>query len=48
MFTGVKTNSGTVGFDGNIVESDANSIYNATEVESIMLHAQQAGKDTGK
>ena len=47
MFTGVKTNSGTLGFDANIVENDANSVRNATEVESIMLHAQRAGKDTG-
>ena len=48
MFTGVKTNSGTLGYDGNIVESDANSINVANEVESIMLHAQSSGKDTGK
>ena len=47
MFTGVKTNSGTLGFDAHIVEGDETSIYNATEVESIMLHAQRAGKDTG-
>ena len=48
MFTGVKTNSGTLGFDANIVESDTNSIHVANKVESIMLHAQRAGKDTGK
>ena len=47
MFNGVKTNSGTVGFDANIIEEDANSVKNATELESIMLHAQRAGKDTG-
>ena len=47
MFTGVKTNSGTLGFDAHIIENDETSIYNATEVESIMLHAQHAGKDTG-
>ena len=47
MFTGVKTNSGTLGYDGNIVESDADSINVANEVESIMLHAQRSGKDTG-
>ena len=47
MFTGVKTNSGTLGFDAHIIENDETSIHNATEVESIMLHAQHAGKDTG-
>ena len=47
MFTGVKTKSGTLGFDGNIVDSDADSIHAANEVESIMLHAQRSGKDTG-
>ena len=47
MFTGVKTNSGTLGFDAHIIENDETSIHDATEVESIMLHAQHAGKDTG-
>ena len=42
MFTGVKTNSGTLGFDAHIIQNDETSIYNSTEVESIMLHAQVA------
>lgn len=47
MFTGVKTNSGTLGYDNKIREGDASSIQQATPLKSIMVHAQQAGKDTG-
>ena len=47
MFTGVKTNSGTLGYDNKIKEGDFNSTVDATAVKSIMYHAQQAGKDTG-
>ena len=47
MFTGVKTNSHTLGFDHGIVLDDVNSEATATKVKSIIHHAQEAGKDTG-
>ncbi len=39
--------TGTLGFDDKIRRFNVDSIKNATEVESIMLHAQRANKDTG-
>ena len=47
MFTGVKTNSHTLGFDHGIVLDDVNSDATATKDKSIIHHAQEAGKDTG-
>ena len=47
MFTGVKTKSETLGFDHNIIFDDAGSIKDAIALDSILVHAQRAGKDTG-
>ena len=47
MFTRVKTNTGTIGFDNKIVRGDVESINEATPLKTILHHAQQAGKDTG-
>lgn len=47
MFSGVKTNYYTIGFDNTIVNEDPYSEHNATKVETIMKWAQDQGKDTG-
>ena len=47
MFSGIKTNSWTVGYDSTIVHSDPESQLEEHKVKSIIHHAQEAGKDTG-
>jgi hypothetical protein len=47
MFTGVKTNYLTLGFDNTVKTSNVSSEATATKVESILTWAQKAGKDTG-
>jgi alkaline phosphatase len=48
MFTGVKTNYYTMGFDNTIELANPDSEKTATKVDSILKWAQDAGKDTGK
>ena len=47
MFTGVKTNYYTMGFDNSIVLGNVTSETTARKVDSILKWAQDAGKDTG-
>ena len=47
LFTGVKTDSGTLGYDEKIEEENADSISKATPLKSVLHYAQKAGKDTG-
>ena len=47
MFSGVKTNYETFGFDNSIVNDDPFSESTATKVETILKWAQDAGMDTG-
>jgi hypothetical protein len=47
MFSGVKTNYETFGFDNSIVNDDPYSEAAATKVETILKWAQDAGMDTG-
>ncbi len=47
MFSGVKTNYETLGFDNSIVNDDPYSELEATKVETILKWAQDAGMDTG-
>jgi alkaline phosphatase len=47
LFSGVKTDSGTLGFDASIVPYDLKSELNAKKLTTIMEWAQDAGKDTG-
>ena len=47
MFTGVKTNYYTVGFDNSIDHDNVTSEETANKVDSILKWAQDAGKDTG-
>ena len=47
LFTGVKTDSGTLGYDEMIEPENADSIEEATALNSILHFAQKAGKDTG-
>ena len=47
MLTGVKTTHKTVGYDHKIIKDDLESLNKATKVDSMALHAQKAGKDTG-
>ena len=47
MLTGVKTTHYTLGYDHKIINKNLDSIKNATKVDSMALHAQKAGKDTG-
>jgi len=48
MFTGVKTNYYTMGFDNTVDMGNVSSEADATKVDSILQWAQDAGKDTGK
>jgi hypothetical protein len=48
MFTGVKTNYYTMGFDNTVDMGNVSSEETATKVDSILTWAQKAGKDTGK
>ncbi len=48
MFTGVKTNYYTMGFDNTIDMGNVTSEDDATKVDSILKWAQDAGKDTGE
>jgi hypothetical protein len=48
MFSGVKTNYETLGFDNSIVNDDPYSELEATKVETILKWAQDAGMDTGQ
>ena len=47
IFTGVKTDINTLGFDNSVVNGSVASESTAHKVESIMAWAQEAGKDTG-
>ena len=47
LFSGVKTKSGTLGFDAKIVSNDPASELKAKKLTTIMDWAQDAGKDTG-
>ena len=47
MFSGIKTNYETVGFDNSIVNDDPYSELTARKVETILKWAQDAGMDTG-
>ncbi|TRY79446.1 hypothetical protein TCAL_07551 [Tigriopus californicus] len=47
MFTGVKTNFKTLGFDNSIKSGDPQSQVEARKVDSILTWAQQAGMKTG-
>ena len=47
MFSGVKTNYKTMGYDNSIVFGSPESQLNATKVMTIMQWAQDSGKDTG-
>ena len=47
LFSGIKTNINTLGFDNLIVYDDATSEDRANKVETILSWAQDAGMDTG-
>jgi alkaline phosphatase len=47
MFTGVKTDFSTLGFDSSVTYQDVESEETAFKVTSVMAWAQDAGKDTG-
>jgi len=47
MFSGVKTNYYTMGYDNSIKMGNAQSMATATEVSTILDWAQEAGKKTG-
>ena len=47
MFSGVKTNYYTMGFDNSIELGNWTSEQNAAKVDTILHWAQEAGKDTG-
>ena len=47
MLTGVKTTHYTLGYDHKVINEDLESLKVATKVDSMALHAQKAGKDTG-
>jgi alkaline phosphatase len=47
LFSGVKTQSTTMGFDSSIVPKDASSMLTATQVETVLTWAQEAHKKTG-
>ena len=47
IYSGVKTNYYTFGFDNSIKMGNSTSQKSATRVETIMQWAQDAGKDTG-
>ena len=48
MLTGIKTTHYTLGYDHKVINKDLDSLNKATKVDSMALHAQKAGKDTGK
>ena len=48
MFSGIKTNYETIGFDNSVVNDDPYSELTARKVETILKWAQDAGMDTGK
>ncbi len=48
LFSGIKTNINTLGFDSGIVYDDPASELTANKVETILTWAQNAGMDTGK
>jgi hypothetical protein len=48
LFSGVKTDSRTLGYDATIVTYDLKSELNAKKLTTIMEWAQDAGKDTGR
>ena len=47
MFTGIKTKSGTFGFDARIDRNDPYSMLTAHKLESILTLAQESGRETG-
>jgi alkaline phosphatase len=48
LFSGIKTNINTLGFDNLIEYDDPTSELRANKVETILTWAQNAGMDTGK
>ncbi len=48
LFSGIKTNINTLGFDSGIVHDDPASELSANKVETILKWAQDADMDTGK
>jgi alkaline phosphatase len=48
IFSGVKTNIYTLGFDSSIVYQDPDSEKTAKKIETILEWAQKAGKETGQ
>ena len=48
MFTGIKTNIYTLGFDSSIVYQDPVSEKSAKKIDSVLKWAQDAGKETGQ
>ena len=47
IFSGVKTDINTLGFDNSVVNGSVASEETAHKVDSVMAWAQEAGKDTG-
>ena len=47
LFSGVKTDINTLGFDNSIVYKNADLEQTAYKVKTILTWAQEAGKDTG-
>ena len=48
LFSGVKTNFHTLGYDSNIRKGSAESIKTAKKLDTILDWGQAAGKRTGK
>ena len=48
LFTGVKTNFKTVGFDSSVEYNSLESALKARKVDSVLKWAQQSGMRTGK
>ena len=48
LFSGIKTNINTLGFDCLIEYNDPTSEFRANKVETILQWAQDAGKETGQ
>lgn len=47
IFSGIKTNYETLGFDNSIVYEDPYSELDARKVDTILTWAQEAGMETG-
>lgn len=48
MFSGIKTNYYTMGYDSSIDHHDVESMWTAREVTTMLTWAQEAGMDTGR